>query len=140
MKNALSIILVLVLLCTSLFTTALAETAQPRSSNYFTSYGTSISAVGGGKIYITFRAVGTGLCNQLGVANYTVQRRNDNGYWEDVSGLLSGQTGTNVASYSFGRYFQGVAGETYRVRVTFCCIINNSSEYKAYTSGRVTAK
>lgn len=136
MKNAVSILLVLVLLCTSLFSCAAAEA---RASNYFSSYGTSISAVGGGKIYITFRAVGTGLCNQLGVANYTVQKKTDAG-WVDVSGLLSGQTGTNVASYSFGRYFQGVAGETYRVRVSFLCIINNSSEIKSYTSGRVTAK
>lgn len=137
MKKAVSIILVLVLLCTSVLSFAAAEA---RASNYFSSYGTSISPVGGGKIYITFRAVGTGLCNQLGVANYTVQRRDDDGDWVDVSGLLSGQTGTNVAAYSFGRYFQGVAGETYRVRVTFYCLIRSGSEFKSYTSGRVTAK
>ena len=57
-----------------------------------------------------------------------------------MSGQLSGQTGTNVASYTFGRYFQGVAGETYRIQVTFLCTINNSTETKSYTSGRITAK
>ena len=99
-----------------------------------------MSAAGGGGINITFKAVGTGLCNQIGVASYTVQKKNDAGEWVDVSGLLSGQTGSNVASYTFGRYFQGVAGETYRVKVTFLCTINNSTETKSYTSGTVTAR
>lgn len=137
MKKVFSIVLVLTLLCSCVFSSALAET---RASNYFASYGTSMSAPGGGRIAVTFRAVGTGICNQIGVASYHVQRLNDNGYWEDVSGLLSGQTGSNVASYSFGRYFQGVAGETYRVVVTFYCAIGDGCEHKAYTSGRVTAK
>ena len=137
MKNALSIALVLALLCSCMFSYALAET---RASNYFSSYGTTMSAPGNGLIAITFKAVGTGLCNQIGVATYTVQKKNDAGNWEDVSGLLSGQTGSNVASYTFGRYFQGVAGETYRVKVTFMCIIGTGYETKSYTSGRITAK
>ena len=137
MKKALSIVLVLTLLCSCMFSSALAEN---RASNYFASYGTSMSAPGGGLIGVTFKAVGTTICNQIGVANYHVQWLNDDGQWVDVSGLLSGQTGSNVASYSFGRYFQGVAGETYRVVVTFVCVIDNSMESKAYTSGRVTAR
>ena len=137
MKKFLSLMLVFTLMCPCLFAYALAET---RASNYFSSYGTSMSAPGNGRIGITFRAVGTDICNQIGVANYSVQKLHEDGHWEAVSGLLSGQTGTNVASYTFGRYFQGVAGETYRIQVTFCCIINNSSEYKSYTSGRITAK
>ena len=140
MKKAISLLLALILLCSCMFTYALAEGPEPRASDYFTSYGTSMSAPGGGRIAVTFRAVGTGICNQIGVASYHVERLNDAGNWESVSGLLSGQTGSNVASYSFGRYFQGVAGETYRVVVTFLCTINNSTECKAYTSGRVTAK
>ena len=99
-----------------------------------------MSAPGGGLIGITFKAVGTGICNQIGVATYWVQRLEDNGNWTDVSGQLSGQTGTNVASYTFGRYFQGVAGETYRIQVTFLCIIGTGYETKSYTSGRITAK
>ena len=140
MKRTLGLLLVLTILCSCIFTSALADGPESRASDYFTSYGTSMSAPGGGLIGVTFKAVGTTICNQIGVANYHVQWLNDDGQWVDVSGLLSGQTGSNVASYSFGRYFQGVAGETYRVVVTFCCTINNSSEYKAYTSGRVTAK
>ena len=136
MKNALSIALILTILCSCIFSFALAET---RASNYFTSYGTTMSAPGNGLIGITFRAVGTDICNQIGVANYQVFKETDEG-WVAVSGLLSGQTGTNVASYTFGRYFQGVAGETYRIQVSFLCVINNTSEIKSYTSGRITAK
>ena len=137
MKNALSIALILTILCSCIFSFALAET---RASNYFTSYGTTMSAPGNGLIGITFRAVGTDICNQIGVANYHVEKLDENGRWYTVSGTLSGQTGTNVASYTFGRYFQGVAGETYRIQVTFLCTINNSTETKSYTSGRITAK
>lgn len=137
MKKAISLMLTLTILCTCMFSYALAET---RASNYFTSYGTTMSAAGGGGINITFKAVGTDICNQIGVASYHVQRLDDDGSWDDVSGLLSGQTGTNVASYTFGRYFQGVAGETYRIQVTFYCAIGTGSEFKSYTSGRITAK
>ena len=137
MKHVLSIVLILTLLCSCVFSYAVADT---RASNYFSSYGTSGSAIGGGQIYITFRAVGTGICNQIGVANYHVQKWHEDGYWIDVSGTLSGQTGTNVASYTFGRYFQGVAGETYRIQVTFLCCIGTGVETKSYTSGRITAK
>ena len=137
MKNALSIMLILTLLCTCLFSSACAES---RASNYFSSYGTTMGAVGNGGIAINFKAVGTDICNQIGVASYHVQKQNDDGEWVDVSGLLSGQTGTNVASYTFGRYFQGVAGETYRIQVVFVCVINNSMESKSYTSGRITAE
>ena len=137
MKNVLSIMLILTILCSCVFSYALAET---RASNYFTSYGTTMSATGNGGIAITFRAVGTDICNQIGVATYTVEKKNDDGEWVNVSGALSGQTGTNVASYTFGRYFQGVAGETYRIQVTFICCINNGVEHKSYTSGRITAK
>lgn len=140
MTKTLSVILILTLLCSSLFSYAIAEDAASRASDYFTSYGTTMSAAGGGGINITFKAVGTGLCNQIGVANYCVQKLDDDGNWEYCSGTLSGQTGTNVASYTFGRYFQGVAGETYRIQVTFYCAIGTGSEHKSYTSGRITAK
>ena len=139
MKKLISILVVVTLLATTMFSHALAE-QQTRDSAYFTSYGTSMSAAGGGGINITFKAVGTDICNQIGVATYTVQKKNDAGNWEDVSGLLSGQTGSNVASYTFGRYFQGVAGETYRVKVTFVCVIGTGMESKSYTSGTVTAR
>ena len=137
MKKTICFMLILSLLCSCLIAPCLAES---RASNYFASYGASMSAAGGGGISITFKAVGTGICNQIGVASYTVERKDADGNWENVSGSLSGQTGTNVASYTFGRYFQGVAGETYRIQVTFTCIIGTSGETKSYTSGSIKAK
>ena len=137
MQKVLSILLVLTILSAYIFSCAFAET---RASDYFTCYGTTMSAAGGGGINITFKAVGTCLCNQIGVAGYTVEKKNDEGEWVNVSGALSGQTGTNVASYCFGRYFQGVAGETYRIQVTFLCVIGSGAETKSYTSGSITAK
>lgn len=140
MKKLLSIALAFVLLFPCVFSYALAENDDSRASNYFASYGTSISCAGGGGLNITFKAVGTNICNQLGVATYQVLKLNDDGGWEAVSGLLSGQTGSNVVSYTFGRYFQGVAGETYRIQVMFVCVIDNGMETKSYTSGSVTAR
>ena len=139
MKQLLAILVVVTLLTTTMFSYALAE-QQTRDSAYFTSYGTSMGTPGGGGINITFKAVGTGICNQIGVANYQVFRIEDNGDWTSVSGLLDGQTGSNVASYTFGRYFQGVSGETYRIQVTFVCTIGTGMEHKSYTSGKITAK
>ena len=93
MKNVLSLVLILTILCSCVFSYALAET---RASNYFTSYGTTMSAPGNGGIAITFRAVGTDICNQIGVANYQVFKETDEG-WVAVSGLLSGQTGCSIS-------------------------------------------
>lgn len=133
-------LIVSVLLIAAMVVPACAEQAiQPRDSAYFDSYGTTISRQGNGTLKITFSTVGTGVCTQLGVATYSVQRLNDSGCWEDVTGLLTGQTGSGVVSYTFSRYFYGVAGETYRVQVTFISAINGGVETKTYTSGRVTA-
>ena len=137
MKKMISLALVIVLMCTTL-SVCFAETPGMRSSNYFHSYGTNMCDAGNGVLSITFSCVGMGVCSQLGVATYSVQRMDDDGNWEDVSGLLNGQTGSNTAAYAFGRYFYGVSGETYRLNVTFCCTLNGGSEYKAYTSASIT--
>lgn len=139
MKKAISVVLLIMLLCTGL-SNAFAEAPGARSSNYFFSYGVSMGDAGGGVLSITFRCVGMGICSQLGVASYTVEKLNDDGEWVNVSGLLDGQTGSNVASYSFGRYFYGVAGETYRLNVTFVCVLNGGMETKSYTSNTITLK
>ena len=117
-------IVFIVMLVLIMSATALAENISPRNSNYFTSYGTSVSHQGGGTLLITFSTVATDIADQLGVATYSVQKRDDDGDWVDVSGLLSGQTGSGVVSYTYSRYFFGVPGETYRVNVTFYCSMN----------------
>lgn len=136
MKRFIAWVLV-ILLGLNLLAATSAETISPRSSNYFHSYGANMGDAGDGVLSITFNCVGMGLCSQLGVATYTVERLDDSGNWENASGLLDGQTGSNVASYTFGRYFYGVSGETYRVNVTFVCVLNNGFESKTYTSGKI---
>jgi len=112
------------------------------SSNYFISYGAALSDAGGHRLSVTFTTSGMGMCDELGVATYYVQKlvTLDDGTtgWMDVTGLLTGSTAYNVPSYTFSILFQGVAGETYRVRAVFICVktINGvaSSETKSYTS------
>lgn len=131
-------IIVIAMLVLIMSATALAENISPRSSNYFTSYGTAVSHQGGGTLLITFTTVATDIADQLGVATYTVEKKTDEG-WVNVSGALSGQTGSGVVSYTYSRYFFGVPGETYRVNVTFVCSMNGGMEHKTHTSGIVTA-
>lgn len=138
MKKVLSISLAITILLISVLSYVVAENMQ-RSSNYFVSYGTAVSHLGGGTLLITFDTTALNIADQLGVATYIVEKRNDDGKWEDVSGPLEGQTGSGVVSYTFSRYFFGVVGETYRVQVTFHCFMNGGVETKSVTSGIVTA-
>ena len=140
MKRFVTLFLAAMLFVLCVIPCAQAEGAAPRSSNFFCSYGTTLSKEGNGRIKIVFSTTGIGICNQLGVASYHVQKRNAEGKWEDVSGLLNGSLGANLTNYTFSRYFNGVSGETYRVKVTFLCTINNASEARNYTSGIITAK
>ena len=110
------------------------------SSDYFSGYGVTLSNQGSAMIKIVFSADGAEICDEIGVATFEIEKYNeDNGAWENVSGLINGQTGSNTLSYTFSRYFQGVEDERYRVQVTFVSIIDNSAEYKTHTSGVITA-
>ncbi len=140
MKRFVTLLLTLIMLMTCMLPCAQAENEGIRSSNFFCSYGTTLSKEGNGRIKIVFSTTGIGVCNQIGVATYEVQRLDKEGNWEYVSGPLSGSMGTNITNYTFSRYFNGVAGETYRVQVSFLCVINNASEVQNYTSGIITAK
>ena len=139
MKRFVSMLLTVILLCTGMMYVAHAEEATPYASAYFSSYGASLTKVSSGRIEISFSTTGTGICTRIGVANYYVEKLNSRGNWEAVTGLLPGSTGTNTTTYTFSKYFNGVRGETYRVKVTFICTLNGDSETKSYTSGRVKA-
>ena len=143
MRKFISILLVFsILLCSSAFA-ALPETDEIQASNYFQSYGMVVTAMGSGKLHLTFTCTAVGIADQLGVATFWVQKKNSEGDWVDVTNQMNGSTNTNVTSYSFSKIFNGVAGETYRVKCTFLCVktINGTvgSETKSYTSGRKTA-
>lgn len=140
MKKLISMVLAICLMCSGLICFAQAETEiTPRNSAYFVNYGTDLSKEGNGKIKIVFSTHATGVASTLGVATYQVDRLDSNGNWEDCSGTLNGKTASNVGCYTFSKYFYGIKGETYRVKVTFACTMNGGSEYKAYTSARITA-
>jgi hypothetical protein len=136
MKRYIAFVLALLTLICSTAAFATADNDHDtRASNYFNNYGTVLTAKGGGKIKVTFSCSSVGTASELGVANFLVQRKNSSGSWEDVSDWQSGQTGTNVGSYSFSRTIYGTAGTTYRVKCTFMCTKNGSTETKSYTSG-----
>ena len=140
MKRFIALLLAMILLVCSTAAFATADNEeQPRQSNFFASYGTSLSAIGGGKIRVTFTCTAVDYATTLGVVNYEVERKNSSGNWEDVSGWLTGQTGSNVHTYSFSKTINGTAGQTYRVRCTFICAKNGGVETKSYTSGRKKA-
>ena len=114
------------------------------SSNYFSSYGCVIGDNGGHVLHITFSVTGMGICDEIGVAVFCVQKlitTDDGSHWVDLTGLIPGQTRTNAMYCTYGVNFQGVAGERYRVRATFMCTktINGvvGTEHKSVTTTSV---
>ena len=111
------------------------------SSDYFSSYGCVINDNGGHVLHITFTTTGMGICDEIGVAVFSVEKQivtDDGTYWVNITGSIPGQTRTNAMYCTYGVNFQGVAGERYRVRATFICIktINGviGSETKSVTT------
>lgn len=148
MKNMMSLVLVLCLLV-GMICPASAAVNNPdgiQASNYFASYGISIGDNGGHRLHITFSTTGVGVCDEIGVAHYSVDKQitGDDGhkYWTTVAGPVAGQTSHNTSFCTFGANFQGIAGETYRVRATFVCVktINGVTgfEHKTSTTGPLT--
>ena len=139
MKKLTTILLLAAMLLNLFAFSAYAEVENSsRASNYFDYYGIRLTDQGGGRFKIVFSCGGTGVCDSLGVASYEVEKLDDDGSWDDVTGLLSGRTASGVSSYTFSKYFNGAEGETYRVQAVFTCTINSGTEHKNYTSARIT--
>lgn len=148
MKQSLSLALVICLLF-GMCVPASAAVIIPDgtfSSDYFSSYGCVINDNGGHVLHITFTTTGMGICDEIGVANFYVQKyvtlEDGSHMWADVSGLIPGQTRTNAMYCTYGVNFQGVAGERYRVRATFYCAKTfadgtSGSEFKYVTTTSV---
>ena len=134
MKRVFAMICTVMLLLVS----ASACAVEPKNSNYFSSYGASLSKLGGGDIKITFSCDAPSTASQLGVSSFSVYRY-DGANWEIISGPHNGSYGYGVSSYSFSRTFYGVAGEKYRVEATFFCVKDGCAEHKTYTSGSIVA-
>lgn len=138
MKRIMALILVMMLvLCFG--SLAMADENDTRASDYFSTYGITLSKAGSAKINITFSCSSAGgTASQIGVSNYSVQRYGDDGYWDTVSGPHSGSYSYNSSSHSFAKTFQGVNGEKYRVKCSFLCTKNGTTETKSYTSRTIT--
>lgn len=138
MKRYLALILVIItLICIG--SIAMADEENTRASNYFNSYGITLSKPGSNKINITFSCTAVGTASQIGVSTYSVYRYDeDDAGWLLVSGPNSGSYSYNASSHSFAKTFQGVAGEKYRVKCTFTCSKDGTFESKSYTSRSVT--
>jgi len=138
MKRYLAMVLVLILaLCIG--AVAVAEENDTRASDYFSGYGITLSKPGSARINITFSCSAVGTASQIGVSNYSVQRYDEDvAHWYTVSGPHSGSYSYNASSHSFAKTFQGVSGETYRVKCTFACVKNGTMESKSYTSRSIT--
>lgn len=111
------------------------------SSDYFISYGCVIGDNGGHVLHITFTTTGVGMCDEIGVANYCVDKymETDQGnFWTPITGLLPGVTHTNTMYCTYGVNFQGVAGERYRVRATFICVKTIDGEVGSETKSVCT--
>lgn len=138
MKRIMALVLAaLMMLC--LCAVASADEGNTRASDYFSTYGISLSAPGSGKVNITFSCSSIGTASQLGVSNYSVYRYDD-GSWTYISGPHNGSYSYGSSSHSFAKTFNGVKGEKYRVKCTFLCTKNGTTETKSYTSGSITAK
>ena len=143
MKNMVSLVLVLCLLV-GMTCPAFAAVNNPdgiQASNYFASYGISIGDNGGHRLHITFSTTGVGVCDEIGVdKQFTLE--DGSKIWSTVAGPVAGQTSHNTSFCTFGANFQGIAGETYRVRAVFICTktINGvvGTETKTSTTGPLT--
>ena len=136
MKRYLALILViLAMLCIG--SVALAEEDNSRASNYFSSYGITLSKPGSAKLNITFSCSAVGTASQIGVSTYSIHRYDEDAGWVVVSGPHNGTYSYNASGHSFAKTFQGVNGETYRVRCTFACVKDGTMESTSYTSRSV---
>ena len=111
------------------------------SSDYFSSYGCVINDNGGHVLHITFTVHGMGICDEIGVAVFCVQKlitTDDGSHWVDLTGLIPGQTRTNAMYCTYGVNFQGVAGERYRVSATFICAKVIDGVYGVETKSVIT--
>ena len=141
MKRNIAILLAIVfMLCSTVAFAAIGDGDSIQASNYFASYGTSLAAIGNGQVQVTFSCSAVGTASELGVANYEIQQKDSSGHWEDISGWLTGETGYNCTSYTFGILILGNPGDVYRVKCTFICVKNGGVETKSYTSGSKRAR
>ena len=106
--------------------------AQPRASNYLSTYSGYVSAAGNGLIHVRFRVEGTGIMDSVGVKSISIYESTDNSSWtwkatfnsSSTSGMVSGGT----VAYSSSVSYQGVAGRYYRAYICVYASKNGGSD------------
>lgn len=100
---------------------AVAETVQPRASDYLSSYSAYVSAVGGGKIKVYFSVSGTGYIDSIGASSIAIYESTNNSSWTWKKTFTSTNTPSMMSynDYHHSGYvsYQGVAGRYYKAYV-----------------------
>lgn len=110
------------------------------ASSYFDSYSVYVSSPSSGKAKFTFNVTATETANTLGVASYSIQKKNSDGSYSTVYTDPTDHFGSGVVSYTYSKTYSGTSGSTYRAVVKFYCKIGSGSATATLTSVSVTAK
>lgn len=100
-----------------------AEAVQPRANNYINDAKASISAIGSGKVKISFTVTGTGVMDEIGVSSIIVYESTDQTNWTGVA-MYPYNTNPNLVAFntttlSSSVTYSGVAGRYYKAYVCF---------------------
>ena len=113
-----TLVIILISCFIFLFTSALAEDIAPYADVVFKSATVSISSSGS----VTFRCSTKDIAQVIEVTSCTTYKKNSNGTWSSVSGIISAPT---TKSYNSIGYTQTVSPQksypagTYRITATF---------------------
>lgn len=111
-------ILLMALLGLSTVVFAEEEFVVMRADDFFSSYGTNISRLGGGGLSITFSTTAVQTMQILGVNSYSVEQK-INGSWTTVAPNNPGKLSTNTISHSSTASYYGSSGGEYRIYTCF---------------------
>lgn len=138
MKRFLRCVCLILVMATIMTIPAMAaETVEPRSSQYFSSFDAYLHWTSSTTFQVWFDVTGTGVMSEIGVSEIEIQRKPTNGSsWEAVAtytkagtpSLIAKNTGTH-ASYVSGTK---ASGYTYRAYVVFYAKNSSGTAYYGY--------
>lgn len=121
MKKTMKRVVPMLLLVAVLFSIAVPAGAE--ASSYFISSGVTITAKGGGNLQISLSAQATDVMKSLGASYVAIKEKQSNGTYCTVKTYTKATRPSlvqnNRASFRTFFYYQGKAGKTYQVFVTF---------------------
>ena len=114
-----------------------------RASLYLNSYGAYATAVGSEEIVFEFDVTTPHTMDYVGASQISVQVKNNSDIWatvatyssDDYSDFLKYNTNSHVGSVTY----EGVAGNTYRAKITVCAGNSTGSDSRTIYTKSVTA-